>query len=269
MLNSLLWRLSRKKTGLSSWLRGTASTFLEYYNDFGYDFSTNGESRVLAAMAQHSIKTVFDVGANIGDWSRLAASSFAGATVHAFELSSNTRTKLKQNLPGPNFVICDAALGAAQGELEYKDYGDQHSTVNTIVDTTFHDKNIPFTRRTARIVTGDSYMERNGISTVDYLKIDVEGAEYHVLEGFKEALSYHRIRVIQFEYGYANGDAKHLMKDFYELLSRFDYQLGKIWTAGVRFSPFQYQMNNFDSGPNYLAVAKRELAIIEAVRSPV
>lgn len=269
MLHSLLWRLSRNKTGLSNRLRYGASTFLDYYNDFGYDFSTNGEKHLIAALAPHRIKTVFDVGANVGDWSTLAASAFPGSTVHAFELSPSTRGTLVKNLVGPQYVICDAALGAANGEFEFKDYGDQHSAVNTIVDTTYHDKNIPFTMRRAQVVTGDAYMEQNGIPTIDYLKIDVEGAEYLVLEGFAQALLNHRIRVIQFEYGYANGDAKHLMKDFYELLSPHGFHLGKIWTAGVRFSPFRYPMNNFDSGPNYLAVAKSESAIIEALRSPV
>ncbi len=269
MLNSLLWRLSRSKTGLSKRLRYGASTFLDYYNDFGYDFSTNGEKNVIEALAPHRIKTVFDVGANVGDWSKLAASAFLGSTVHAFELSSSTRATLAKNLVGPQFVICDAALGAAQGEFEYKDYGDRHSAVNTIVDTTYHDKSIPFTMRRAQVVTGDTYMEQNGIPTVDFLKVDVEGAEYLVLEGFTQALLNHRVRVIQFEYGYANGDAGHLMKDFYNLLTRFDFQVGKIWTAGVRFSPFRYPMNNFDSGPNYLAVAKSESAIIEALRSSV
>ena len=269
MLTSLLWRISRKKVGLSKWVRDTAAIYLDYYNDFGYDFNTNGESRIIEILANHDIKVVFDVGANIGEWSRLAADAFPAAVVHAFELSENTRRKLKQNLADLRFVVCENALGAFEGKVEYKDYGDQHSTVNTFVETTFHDKTLPFEKRTSSITTGDSYMECNGILTVDVLKIDVEGAEYQVLEGFGRALSNHRIRVIQFEYGYANGDTKRLMKDFYTLLSQCGYEIGKIWTAGVRFSPFEYRMNNFDSGPNYLAVAKSEQALIEALRSPV
>ena len=205
MLNSLLWRLSRNKTGLSNRLRYGASTFLDYYNDFGYDFSTNGEKNVIAALAPHGIKTVFDVGANVGDWSKLAASAFPGSTVHAFELSSSTRgAPLPRTLSGRSSQSARRRARRSQeaGELEYKDYGEQHSAVNTIVDTSFHDRKHPVhdapEHKSSR---ARLYMEQNGIPTVDYLKVDVEGAEYLVLEGFAQALSNHRIRVIQFEYG--------------------------------------------------------------------
>lgn len=47
-----------------------------------------------------------------------------------------------------------------------------------------------------------------------------------VLKGFERALQAKAIRVIQFEYGYANGDAKFLMKDFYDLLEGFGFRIG-------------------------------------------
>lgn len=268
MLTSLLWKLSRKKVGVSKWLRDEASTYLDFYNDFGYDFDTNGESTFIKRLPRDSIKTILDVGANVGDWSRMALSAFPNSVVHAFELSESTRSKLKENLGSHRSIVPEFALGSTEGEIEYKDYGDE-SAINTIIDTTFHDAERPFRRRTARMITGDSYLASLKIEKVDLLKIDVEGAEFHVLQGFQQALKDHRFRVIQFEYGYANGDAGHLMSDFYALLSRAGYEIGKIWSAGVRFSPFEYRMNNFDSGPNYLAVAKSEGALIELLRSPI
>lgn len=265
MLSSLLLKLSRNKKGLSSWVNDQALAYINYYNDFSYDFDSNGESLVIQKLAQFQFNVVFDVGANVGDWSKMAADAFRNAKVYAFELSESTRVKLKDNLANPRHVVSEFALGSMNGEIEYKNYGDL-STVNTLVDTTYHDAKIPFTREVAQLQTGDTFLATANIDQVDLLKIDVEGAEYQVLEGFKQSLKDHKIRVIQFEYGYANGDAGNLMKDFYELLSA-GYEIGKIWSAGVRFAPFDYRMNNFDSGPNYLAVARSDTAIINALRS--
>ena len=268
MLDSLLRKLSRNKTGVSKWLNGQASRYVDLYNDFGYDFDTNGESLVLERLSRNAFKTVFDVGANVGDWSRVASTFFPSATFHAFELSPNTRSVLARNLADPRYVVPDLALGSIEGEVEYKDYGEL-SAVNTLTPTTFHDGRLAFSMRKASLTTGDSYLATTNIEVLDFLKIDVEGAEFEVLEGFRQSLGNHRVRVIQFEYGYANGDAGHLMKDFYALLTEAGYEVGKIWTAGVRFSPFAYRMNNFDSGPNYLAVARGETGILESLRSPI
>lgn len=269
MIRSLLWKLSRMKSGPSRRIRDLAAYFLDSYNDFNYDFDENGERLLMDVLRKHSIDVVFDVGANVGDWSRIATAAFPNAQIHAFELSERTREELKRNLQGPQFNVSEHALGRSAGEIKYKDYGASHSIVNTMIATTYHDDRLPFTERKATLLTGDSYMTQHGIAAIDLLKIDVEGAELDVLAGFEQAISNHAIRVIQFEYGYSNGDAGHLMKDFYQFLVGNNYRVGRLWSAGVRFSDFQYEMNNFTSGPNYLAVASGEAMLIEALQSPV
>lgn len=268
MLMSLLWKLSRKKQGFSRWLYDEAAAYVKYYEDFGYDFASNGESLVIDRLARADMRVLFDVGANVGDWSAMAYRAFPQSTVHAFELSERTRVHLARAREGRPVVVAACALGASDAVIEYKDYGES-STLNTFVGSTFHDAHRRFDLRSARVTTGDAYMAANAIDRIDLLKIDVEGAEYPVLGGFGEALAQKRIRVIQFEYGYANGDEGHLMMDFHALLTRAGYVVGKIWTAGVRFDDFRYEMNNFLSGPNYLAVASDETDLIEALRSPV
>lgn len=270
MLTRLGWRISRKKTGLARWLMEHASNYIDNYNDFSYDFQANGEQFLVSALAAFDLRTVFDVGANVGHWSRIAAQSFPNATLHAFELSAGTRAALRQNLAGKRFVIPDLALGSAAGSVEYKDYGEL-STLNSTVATTFHDATTPFTLCRALLAKGDDYLREQDIHRIDLLKIDVEGAEMHVLRGFHNALHRGAIRVIQFEYGHANADAGpgHLMKDFYALLEGAGFAVGRLWSVGVQFSPFQYRFNNFDSGPNYVAVLKSESAILRALRSDV
>jgi hypothetical protein len=65
-----------------------------------------------------------------------------------------------------------------------------------------------------------------------------------------------RIRALQFEYGYTNGDNNFLMRDFYDLLNEHGFILGPLKPNGVWFMDFDYGMNNFNSGPNFVAVLK-------------
>jgi FkbM family methyltransferase len=268
VLSEFLRRLAQKKgSRLAKSMHGWATTYIRLYNDFSYKHDENGESLIIEKLSGFKFATIFDVGANQGDWSMMVTTAFPEATVHAFELSEATRIALKKNVENRPVIVADFALGGDCVTTEYKDYG-AFSALNTLVTpATFHDAQIEYTMQKAALVTGDKYMELADIEIVDFLKIDVEGAEMSVLEGFREALRNHKVRVIQFEYGFSNGDAKCLMKDFYSMLSSFGYEIGKIWKAGVRFSDFRYPMNNFDSGPNYLAVAREEHAIIEALRS--
>jgi hypothetical protein len=46
---------------------------------------------------------------------------------------------------------------------------------------------------------GKDYIINNNIKNIDFLKIDTEGYELKVLEGFEDYLS--NIKIIQFEYG--------------------------------------------------------------------
>lgn len=266
MLTIVLDALAKRKGGIGKWLKDRADFYIDAYEDRNYDFERNGEALLLRILGRHKVAIVFDVGANVGDWSLAAARSFPQAEIHAFELSERTRSALKRRLVGNRFSVPDLALGSSSGRIQYKDYG-EGSTLNTTVASEYHDATVAFTMRESEILRGDDYVEANAIQQIDLLKIDVEGAEYLVLEGFMKMLSTGRIRVIQFEYGYANGDAGHLMKHFFALLERGGYRVGRLWSQGVLFGPFTYAMNNFLSGPNYVAVHHAAPELIDALQS--
>lgn len=270
MLTKLSWHISRSKSGLSRWLMHHASMYVDNFNDFSYDLEHNGEKALLNRLRQANVRTVFDVGANVGDWSREACQALPSAHIHAFELSESTRQVLARNLAKLPVTIVDAALGSTDGIIEYKDYGTL-STVNSMISTEFHDATKNHVVRSAAVMRGDQYLADHGIEKIDLMKIDVEGAEMLVLQGLNDALKHNRIRVIQFEYGHANADAGqgHLMKDFYRLLEGYGYTVGRLWSEGVCFSPFNYRLNNFDSGPNFVAALRNDGALIDLLRSKV
>jgi hypothetical protein len=115
---------------------------------------------------------------------------------------------------------------------------------------------------------GDAYCDENGIDFIDFLKIDVEGAEHLVLAGFDKMLMRKSVRLIQFEYGYTNGDTKFLMRDFYEYFEKLGYIIGRVRKGPIFFDKWTYKHNDFKSGPNYVAIRADDLELKDILLKP-
>lgn len=264
VLRRLLWRITRRKGWFANTLYRGARSYSQAYRDYSYEATRNGEARLLRQMSILDPETVFDVGANVGEWTELALLYFPAATCHAFELASETRSVFCSRVTSARAAIVPAGLGSQTGPVTFKEFGNC-SGLNTIVtDTTHHDWRKPVLRK-AMVYRGDSYCRDNGISHIDLLKVDVEGFEGPVLEGFGDMLTPEVIRCVQFEYGYGNGDIRWLMKDFGRFFEDRGYGVGKLWHNGVGTEPFAYEWNNFDSGPNYVAFGRDDSELKDTI----
>lgn len=229
---------------------------------YSYDFHKNGEKELLSKLAALDFKVVFDVGCNVGEWSQTAIRYFPNSVIHCFELSESTFKTLSHNLRGSSFVLNNMGMGDKDSVVEYKDYGD-NSKVNTLlVDATYHDRKIDFQIKRATIRSGDSYCSEKHIDQIDFLKIDVEGADHLVLDGFAELLRRQSVRVVQFEYGYTHGDARFLMRDFHRLFEGHGYIVGRVQKGGIAFEAWNYKQNDFRSGPNYVAIRRVDAELV-------
>lgn len=271
MKNNFLKRILKAIRSPSTAIANQCSRYLDFYNDFSYDFYTNGEYDFLKKLSLLDIKTVFDVGSNVGDWATIAGKLFPSAKIHCFELSKTTFTTLKENLNGictvcvwggerekEQFLLNNFGLADTNGKIKYKDYGRNFGGNTILLDADYHDSRFSYTLEEGMLHTGEYYTAKNDISFIDLLKIDVEGAEHKVLKGFLEMLGKQKIRAIQFEYGYTHGDAKFLMRDFYKLFNSCGYIVGKIRKGRIIFSPWTYKHNDFKSGPNYIAIRETD-----------
>jgi FkbM family methyltransferase len=238
--------------------RGTALEFLRRASDrlrrHAYNFERNGERALIEKIAKLNPRTVFDVGANVGHWSAAAGGLLTNVQIHCFELSPSTFVTLSERLTGPGFILNNCGMSNHDGVVEFKNYG-ENSTISTLLtQATFHDERVIPTVAEARVVTGDTYCRENGIDHIDLLKIDVEGADHLVLFGFGGLLAKRAVRVVQFEYGYTHGDAHFLMRDFYSLFEGYGYVVGRLNARGVHVTPWKYSLNDFTSGPNFVAI---------------
>ncbi len=220
------------------------------YKNFNYDFNTNGEKYFLRdVVAKSNPRVIFDVGANDGEWAALAAQYCPDAEIHAFEIVPSTADICAAKTGSiPRIHLNRIGLSDAPGQIDIRTY-DGMTTHASMHDMRHTDS--------ARIVScavmrGDDYVYANGIAKIDLLKIDVEGAENKVIQGFIESLRAGKIDAIQFEYGRANILSKFLLKDWYDLLAPLGYRIGKLYPDHIDFKPYDLRDEDF-IGPNYIA----------------
>lgn len=238
-----------------------AKKYINYYaNRFAYDFAYNGEEKLIKKLKIIKKPVVFDIGANVGNYSKLVKLHNPSAIVHAFEISKNNFKKIdKSSIIANNF-----GLSKENEVIKYKDYGsDSTSPLNTlIVESSFHDEKYSFKIKSAKLRNTDNYLKSKKIEYIDLLKIDTEGSEYKILMSFEKFLEEKKIGIVQFEYGYINAYSKDMMHDFYKFFDKYGYIVARLGDK-IKFRTFDELDNNFLSGPNYIAVHNNNRKLIE------
>jgi FkbM family methyltransferase len=231
------------------------ATFIEdAYQNTDLDLATNGESRIVAALAHADIRTAFDVGTNHGDWSIEALRAWPQVHVHAFEVLPETFTDLEVRLGAANVrprIDANACGLADRSGREVMYYFPGHPELTC--DRPRHD-GLEVRTFEARLMRGDEYAAHHGIPRIDFMKIDVEGAEYRVLQGFSATLAAGLVDCIQFEYGAFSIQTRVLLSDYYAMLGD-RYWIGKIYPRYVDFVDYSWTMEGFRFA-NFLAVSR-------------
>jgi FkbM family methyltransferase len=253
VLGSILFRIANYRRSFPVRLiaRGCEG-FLRCYHNVNYDASSNGEARVLQLLGARSPGCIFDVGANVGDWLLLAHRFCPRARLHAFEVVPETFRTLAQRAAAiPDAILNQTGLAERPGRIDVVHCPDDPGLSSVFAWP--HGK--PTTTISCEVVTGDDYCAAHAVDHIDFLKLDIEGAELPALQGFHRMLSDGRVDVIQFEYGYVNVMPGFLLKDLAGLLTSLDYVVGKIYPTHVDFKPYELKDEDF-LGPNYLAVRR-------------
>ena len=196
-------------------------------SDDNDNINTNGELYWLRNQIK-SAEIIFDIGANVGDWTKLCLTLNNNSIIHCFEPSLYTFEQLKNNkINYKNIIYNNFGLGSSNSIHTL------HCTGKGFGTNSFYERdgiNIHQSiTENINVQTLDFYCKNNKIEHIDILKIDVEGHEYEVLKGAKELLSNGIIKCIQFEYGGTYIDSRILLKDMFILLIKNNYKLYKIY----------------------------------------
>lgn len=222
-----------------------------YHENLNYDYHTNGEQSVLEILNQESPTVLFDVGAYQGTWASMAHEACPSARIYSFEPVPWAFEKLKNESKVELIETFNYALGRENGSRKLIAYQSEASHLSGFFQ---FPHNSPKTEIEVEVQMGDQVINNLKIDKIDFLKIDTEGSELEVIQGFEKTLAKRGIRVIQFEYGQVNVFSRYLLKDYYDYFAKFGYKIGKIYPQGVTFSEYRPDLEDF-IGPNYIAVA--------------
>jgi FkbM family methyltransferase len=133
------------------------------------------------------VRTIADIGANLGFFSMAARSYFPAATIHAYEPNPRVSPCLSRNAAATGFEVFAEAVGATAGLVSIEDGADSNQ-VRTIAATGSG-------ARIAQVSLATVVSRMGGV--IDLAKIDCEGAEWDL---FRDERSWARIRHVRMEY---------------------------------------------------------------------
>ncbi|MFX1419562.1 MAG: FkbM family methyltransferase [Promethearchaeota archaeon] len=229
----------------------------KYNGENNINMYKNGEIRFLKCNIKNC-KVVFDIGANIGQWTRIALNMNKDLNIHCFEPSKYTYTKLlSKNFP-PNVNCINIGLSSTKKEqilYIFREGGGLNSLYQR-EGLYNRNKKLSSKKEKVQLDTLDNYCDEKNIQKIDFMKIDAEGHEFEILKGGKNLFHNGQVNLIQFEYGGCFIDAHVFLKDIFDFFKDFDYNFYKIYPNSIKLVPKYF--NNFENFQyqNWLIIKK-------------
>lgn len=173
----------------------------------------------------YSTGAIFDVGSNAGSFVKALQVFSIQQNIHCFEPHPVINKKTKELYP---FIrMNEYCLGNHDGFQDI--YIPQWSVgLSSFIYRPVFDKlDQKIFTLNVKCQTLDSYCKENSISEIDFIKIDVEGAEKMIFEGAKGFLQAKKIKCGIFEVGQTLLDAKTSEEEIVTLLQGYGYVIDR------------------------------------------
>lgn len=222
------------------WIRREGTVFLSKPSvPIGYNVTFFGTYEAgLRALMRRKLtpgSVAVDIGANVG-WHTMLMARLVGnkGRVFAVEANPSVRERLELHLQAnhlANATIVPSAMGHCAGKLRFLappvdsiGAGDGHvagpEDALHVVETD--------------VTTLDELVERESLGRLDFVKIDVEGFEWPVLQGGVQALARFR-PVICFEFNSVyTGRGEGTSAELQQFFNRLEYDLAVMARGGLR-----------------------------------
>ena len=185
---------------------------------------------------------IFDVGANVGATAQRYRALYPRAAIHCFEPYAPSFARLSAALSTDSLVsLHRLALSSARGSamLNVNLSAETNSLLQSDAQAArYWGEGLLETQSEVEVAvqTLDGFCEEHSIARIDVLKLDVQGAEYSVLEGADALLSARRVGMIYAEVIIApTYVGQRRLVDYLSLLSVKGYELFDLYNPTRRF----------------------------------
>lgn len=177
--------------------------------------------QIRSRLPNEQIRTVFDVGANVGQSIVSFRKYFPSCHIFSFEPVPETFSKLSAGFANdPDVSLYNFGLGSKQGEV-YFQVSEHHDMARISDDPR---------GQAATIHTLDASFNDFGTKHIDYLKIDTEGHDLEVLRGGAALLKNETIKIIDIECGINKDNQHHVpFHQIHSYLEGLGYRLFHIY----------------------------------------
>jgi FkbM family methyltransferase len=181
----------------------------------GYQSMLSRHQKLIQLVGITDAKTILDIGANVGFFSKLCRDLFPESVIYAIEPVPQIFKCLQLNFKNDSKTKCfNIGFSDFSGKARMKFY--ENDSAISAID---NDGNIE-----VKIETLDNFAMQNEIAKIDILKIDTETFEAHVLRGGLHTLSLVKYLFIEIT---MENNPNYTMSSLMKLLSgdNYDFQL--------------------------------------------
>jgi len=228
----------------------------------GWSLNAETNAAIKIIKRRHDVNEhliIFDIGANIGNWSALLAKIIKKGTYYLFEPQPGCHSYIVEKHI-PNMKLSSCVVSSSPGELLNLFSTSENAGLASIYqrrDSYFQKE--PYHKIEVLTTTIDTIITNNDIKRVDYIKMDIEGHELEALKGGAVSLQNGIIHAIAFEFGSSNINSRTYFHDFWDFLYPLGYRFYRILPWGGLLPVLEYSedLEYFRGATNYVAVLDR------------
>ncbi len=172
--------------------------------------------KLLTSFPENQIRTIIDIGANIGNYTLSFKKKYPNTIIHSFEPNSINAERLRKNIELNQFSYIKVnQLGLSDNAGELKLYFDEKNMGGaSLAEKAGNNFEV------IKLTTLDDYCLENKIDQIDILKIDIEGGEIFCLNGACKILNKTQKGILQLEIDYS-----HCKRMGYSYIDLFNFPI--------------------------------------------